>query len=167
MPASTRRSGSEAGLLKTASKGRVRPSQVTNVPALSDTGATGNTTSATRVTSVSRTSSATTNGRVERGAGAGRVGGVVGVDAAHDHGTQRAVGERGDDRVGVATSGLGDLVDAPGGGHVDAGSGIGDRPAAGQQGRQAAGLDRATVTGTARHPGEPGAGSARPGRRRR
>ena len=41
MPARTRRSGSEAGLCSTASNGRGRPSQLTNVPALSVTGATG------------------------------------------------------------------------------------------------------------------------------
>ena len=60
IPDSTRRSGSEDGLANTASKDRARASHVTKVPALSVTGATGRTTSATRVTSVSRSSRLTT-----------------------------------------------------------------------------------------------------------
>ena len=45
-----------------ASKGRVRPSQLTNEPAFSATGAIGNTTSARVVTALSRSSRLTTNG---------------------------------------------------------------------------------------------------------
>ena len=154
-----RRSGSELGLEKTASKVRGRPSQVTNMPALSTTGATGKTTSAARVTSVSRSSSATTNdAAVDRGAGGRRVAGVVGVDAADDQATELARDQRGDDRVGVAAGGLGQVVDAPVGGGVDPGGGVGDRAAAGQQVGQAAGLDRTAVAGAARDPGQPGAG---------
>ena len=46
IPARTRTSGRALGLVKTASKVRGRPSQLTNMPALSVTAATGNTTSA-------------------------------------------------------------------------------------------------------------------------
>ena len=41
---------------------------------------------------------------------------------------------------------------------LGAGGGVGDRAAAGQQGRQRAGVDRAALAGPARHPGQPGAG---------
>ena len=104
MPASTRRSGSDVGVGEDrVERCAARPSQVTNVPALSVTGATGKTTSATRVTSVSRSSRATTNdARVERRAEGRRVGGVVGVDAADDQAAELAGVERGHDRVGVA-----------------------------------------------------------------
>ena len=161
MPARTRRSGSEPGLLKTASKGRGRPSQVTKVPALSVTGATGSTTSAQPGHVGLALLEADHERRgLEGGAGGGRVGGVVGVHAADDDATEAAVGERGDDRVAVAAGGLGQVVDAPRGGGVDAGRGVAGGTTAGQQGRQAAGLDRAAVTGPAGHPGEPGAGGA-------
>src|SRR4051794_2943334 len=68
IPASTRASGRALGLVNTASKGRVRPSQFTNIPALSVTAATGKTTSAAAVTSVSRSSRATTNRAAPRAA---------------------------------------------------------------------------------------------------
>ena len=68
IPDRMRRSGSEAGLVKTAGNSRARPSHVTNVPALSVTGATGRTTSATRVTSVSRSSRLTTKPAASRAA---------------------------------------------------------------------------------------------------
>ena len=65
-------------------------------------------------------------GRPRTGGGDGRaggrgVGGVVGVDATDDQAAELAGGEGGDDRVGVAALGLGQAVDAPGGGDVDAG----------------------------------------------
>ena len=87
---------------------RGRPSQLTNVPALSLTGATGNTTSAARVTSVSRSSRADhepARPRSRRGRRPGRP--VVGVDAADDQAAELAGGQRGEDRVGVAAGGLG------------------------------------------------------------
>ena len=66
-PAPAGRAGSP-GCRAPVSKDRSRPSQLTNVPALSVTGATGKTTSAARVTSVSRSSSATTNRAASRAA---------------------------------------------------------------------------------------------------
>ena len=163
MPARMRRSGSDDGTSSTASKGRGRPSQVTNVPALSLTGATGKTTSATRVTSLSRSSRATTNdAAVERRTEGRGVGRVVGVDAAHDQAVNLAGVDGGDDLVGVAAGRLGQAVDAPRGGGVDPGGSIGDRTAAGQQVGQAPGLDRTPVAGASRHPGQLGAGLAAP-----
>ena len=47
---------------RAGSNGRIRPSQLTNEPAFSTTGATGNTTSARSVTALSRSSRLTTNG---------------------------------------------------------------------------------------------------------
>ena len=58
-----------------------------------------------------------------------------------------------------------DRLDAPGGGQVGARLGVVERTSAGQQGRQAAGLDGAAVAGAARDPGQAGAGLCR--RRRR
>ncbi len=159
MPARTRRSGSDAGLPSTASNGRGRPSQVTKVPALSVTGATGNTTSAARVTSVSRSSRATTN---DAAASASRKACGSAVSSGSTPPTTRPPSSpligRGHDRVGVAAGLLGQAVDAPGGGDVDPGPGVGQRAAAGQQLGQAAGLDGTAVAGPARHPGQPGAG---------
>ena len=80
-------------------------------------------------------------GGLDRGAGGSGIGRVVGVDAADDQAAELTVDQRGHDRVGVAADGLGQGVDAPGGGGVDAGGGVGDRAAAGQQVGQAAGLD--------------------------
>ena len=104
---------------------------------------------------------------VERGAERRRVRGVVGVDAADDEPAELTGVDRGDDLVGVAARRLGQRLEAPGGGHVDPGLGVGDRAAAGQQVREAAGLDRAAVARTPRDPGQPGAGARRePGRGR-
>ena len=104
---------------------------------------------------------------LDRGAGRGRVAGVVGVDATDDQAAELAGDQGGDDRVGVAADRVGQVVDAPVGGGVDAGGRVGDRAAAGQQVGQAAGLDRTAVTGTTRDPGQPGTGlrgQARPRR---
>ena len=160
MPASTRLSGSACGLVKTASNERGRPSQVTKMPALSiaaadredDVGRAGHVGLAQLERDHERR-------RVERGAERRRVRGVVGVDAADDETAELTGVDRGDDLVGVAAGRLGQGLEAPGGGHVDARLGVGDRAAAGQQVRQAAGLDRAAVAGPARHPGQPGTGA--------
>ena len=87
MPARTRRSGSDAGLPRTASNGRGRPSQVTKVPALSVTGGD-------REHDVGRAGHvglAQLEGHDERRRGERvaeglRVRGVVGVDATDDAG---------------------------------------------------------------------------------
>ena len=52
-------------------------------------------------------------------------------------------------------------------GDLGAGGGVGDAAAAGQQGGQRAGLDRAALTGPARHPGRRGRRSPGPARRAR
>ncbi len=97
----------------------------------------------------------------------GRVGGVVRVDTA-DHQAAEVTGDQGgDDRVAVAARGLGQVVDAPGGGGIDARRGLGHGTATGQQGRQAAGLDRTAVTRPAGHPSQPGSGLLRQRRRGR
>ena len=91
MPARIRRSGSELGLAKTASKVRGRPSQVTNMPGLSldrrdredDVGGAGHVGLAELERDHER------RGR-DRGAGRGRVAGVVGVDATDDQATELA-----------------------------------------------------------------------------
>ena len=162
MPASTRRSGSEVGLPKHRLE-RARAA----LPVHERAGLVGDRRDREHhVGGAGHVGLAQLEGDheargVERGAGRGRVGGVVGVDAADDQAAELAGGQGRDDRVGVAAGGLGQRVDAPGGGGVDARGGVGDRAAAGQQVGQAAGLDRAAVAGAARHPGQPGAGRAR------
>ena len=89
------------------------------------------------------------------------VGEVGGVDATHDQATQLACGSSSHDGVAVATDCVGQVVDAPRGGEVDPGTRVGDRAAAREQCGQRTGLDGATVTGTARDPGDPGAGRHR------
>ena len=137
-----------------------RPSQVTKVPALSLTGATGKTTSAARVTSVSRSSSETTNDAAASAAAeGGRVRGVVGVDAADDQAAELA-GEprrpRSRRRRGRRRRAALSTPQAAAASTRAAGSATGRPP--GSRLGQAAGLDRAAVTGPARDPGQPGAG---------
>ena len=103
---------------------------------------------------------------LERGAESRGVSGVVGVDAADDEATERTGVDRGDDLVGVPAGRLGQGLEAPGRGHVDPGPGVPDWAAAGQQVREAAGLDRAAVTRPSRHPSQPGAGARRQPERR-
>ena len=124
MPASTRASGRALRVgedrVERARRGppRSRRCRPCRSPA-----ATGKTTSAARVTSVSRSSSATTNDAASSAAAERRrVGRVVGVDPADDQtaelaGARRRRRSRRASRPGV----LGQAVDAPGGGRVDAG----------------------------------------------
>ena len=170
MPARIRRSGSEVGLRedRLERRGRGPPRSRTCRPCRV-TGATGNTTSAARVTSVSRSSRRDHERRgLERGAG-GRPGRRCRRGRRH-----RRRRPPSSPATAAATIASASRPAASGrrstpqrGGGVDAGRGVGDRAAAGQQVRQAAGLDRAAVTGPTRHPGEPGAGLARPARPRR
>ena len=85
---------SELGSLSTASNGRRRPSQLTNMPAFSTGGATGSTTSAARVTSLSRTSRLTTNARSSALRAVAGFGQVVDLDATDDQTTELAAWPR-------------------------------------------------------------------------
>ena len=150
MPASTRRSGSARESRSTFSKGRTRPSQSTNMPAFSATGATGKTTSAACDTALARTSRLTTKpALVDRLRGGPRAGQVVGVDAGHHEAAELPGGRGPRSRRCRAVRRTGG---APNGAEVDAGGGVGDRTATRQQVWQAAGLQRPALTGPPRDP---------------
>ena len=73
---------------------------------------------------------------------------------------QLAAGGRGQDPVGVA-AGRGRQQAGPRPRSTSlAGAGVADRPAAGQQRRAGAGVDRAALAGPPRHPGQPRAGAS-------
>src|SRR5699024_8726698 len=80
------------------------------------------------------------------------------VDAADQQSAERTVGRSGED-LGVVASRRGrELVDTPDSGDVHTRLGLRRRATPGEQTGQQPDLYRPTVSGTARHPGEPGAG---------
>ena len=112
------------------SNGRRRPSQLTNVPAFSVTGATGNTTSARSVTALWRNSRLTTNGAASTAASAAAGSGRSSSSTPPIE--QRAAANRRSPHArmpdGVAARRVRQVVDVPGGGHLAARGGVG-RPA--------------------------------------
>ncbi len=128
------------------------------MPDFSVTGATGNTTSARAVTSeVAQLQADDETGGLDRGECGVRVGQVGRFDAADEQRVQLAVRGGVEDGGGVAPGAVRQLGEVPGVGDLLTGGGIGDRSAAGQQGGQAAGVQRAALAGPARDPGQPGA----------
>ena len=152
IPARTRASGRALGLTKTASNARTRPSQFTNMPALSVTGATGKTTSAAAVTSVSRCSRATTKLAASRAA---RNADGSAVSSGSTPPTTRPPSSPEDSAATIASPSRpalsGRLVDPPGGGGVDAGRGVGRR-----DDRRAGGSGRQPVSTAPRSPARRG-----------
>ena len=141
------------------SNGRWRPSQFTNEPAFSTTGATGNTTSARSVTALCRSSRLTTNGAASSAASAaGGVGQVGDLHAADQQGAEsrRPRRPRGWPRChGRAPPAVRRRSTRRGLGARRA-SATGRPP--GSRCGQRAGFQRAALTGPARNPGQPGAG---------
>ena len=164
MPASTRRSGSDDGSCSTLPNGRTRPSQLTNMPDLSVTGATGKTTSAARVTVGLRGPRGDHEaGGVDRGS---RASAGSGRSARSTPPTTRPPSSPAAAAATIASpsrpapSGRSSTPQAVA--EVDAGGGVGDRTATGQQVGQRTGLERAAVTGATRDPRQLGAGGRRP-----
>ena len=87
------------------------------------------------------------------------VGEVVGIDAADQQCAQAAIGSRGQNAIDVTAIGGRQVCDIPALGHLRAGGLVAERPATGQQSGQRAGLDRASLAGAARHPGQLRAGA--------
>ena len=86
------------------------------------------------------------------------VGEVIGFDTADQQGAQRPVRGGGQDAVHVTPSGGWQFGDMPRSGDLRAGRLVVKWAAAGQQGGQRAGLQRAPLAGPARHPRQPGPG---------
>ena len=143
--------------------GRGRPSQVTNVPDFSVGGATGQhdvgAVGHLGVPDLERDEERD-RGRAPRGRWPGRAG-------PRARGRRRRAPPSSPARAAARISRgraarLGrQVLDAPGGGEVDARRGVRDRATARQQRRQQAGLDGGPLAHAARDPGEPGAGALR------
>ena len=134
-------SGIAAGTFSTTGNGRSRPSQLTKVPSFSAGGTTGKTTSACSVTWELRTSKLTTNGAASSAA---RASAGSGRSSISTPATTSACSDPAAARISVRSR---PTVDGrpshPRGLHVDARVRVGHQPAAGQQTRQAACLERA------------------------
>ena len=156
---STCRSVRASGTASAAPNEPGLPSQFTNVPAFSAAAATGSTTSARSVTALTRSSRLTTNRRgLERVQRRRRVGQVARVHAGDDQRVEVPRRRGGQDLRRVPAGLAGQRGHPPGPRDLGPRGLVGDRPAAGQEIGQRAGLDRAALAGPARYPGQPRAG---------